>query len=236
LVTGGAGFIGISLVEALIDKGDEVTILDNFSSSNPSSTSPIRRHKLVKIVRGDCRSRQDLRQSLKEVETVFHLAANPEVRNVDPEVSFRDNVESTKGVLEALSRSSAEKIVFTSSSTVYGDAEVLPTPEDYRPLMPISVYGATKLISEVLVSDYSASFGFRSAVLRLANIVGPRSNHGVIPDFIRKLKRTPHTLKVLGDGSQSKSFLHIEDCVAASLSRRRRPSMGRPTTWARRTL
>jgi UDP-glucose 4-epimerase len=152
------------------------------------------------------------------VEVVFHLAANPEVRvgEVDPSVHFRENLLVTFNVLEAMGKSSAAKlIVFFSSSTVYGEPAVFPTCEDYGPLLPISVYGASKLGCEALICAYCYTFGVRGLVFRLANIVGGRSSHGVIIDFVRKLRENPRELEILGDGSQSKSYLHVKDCVDA---------------------
>jgi len=136
----------------------------------------------------------------------------------EPDVHFRQNVVATYNLLEALRRSEvAESLVFTSSSTVYGDASEIPTPEDYAPLVPISVYGASKLASEALIIAYAHTYGFRAVIYRLANIVGPRSRHGVIYDFIRKLKANPGELEILGDGTQAKSYLHVDDCIEAML-------------------
>jgi UDP-glucose 4-epimerase len=125
----------------------------------------------------------------------------------------QQNVFATFTLLETMKRSSARAIVFTSSSTVYGEPATIPTPEEYGPLFPISVYGASKLASEALISAYCKSFGMRGAIFRLANIVGDKSRHGVIPDFIAKLASNPSSLEVLGDGSQTKSYLHVKDCV-----------------------
>jgi UDP-glucose 4-epimerase len=150
---------------------------------------------------------------------VIHFAANPEVRldSTDSITSFRENVVATHSVLEALVHSPAKAFVFASSSTVYGDAKVFPTPEDYAPLLPVSVYGATKLAGEALVAAYSKTYGLNAGILRLANIVGPRGRIGIVPDFIRKLKTNPGRLQILGDGTQRKSYLHVDDCVEAVL-------------------
>jgi len=152
------------------------------------------------------------------VEVVFHLAANPEVRvaEVDPSVHFRENLLTTFNVLEALRKSeTARLIVFFSSSTVYGEPDSFPTREDYGPLLPISVYGASKLGCESLISAYCHTFGLKGLIFRLANVVGGRSTHGVIVDFIHKLQKNPRELEILGDGNQSKSYMHVEDCVDA---------------------
>ena len=133
------------------------------------------------------KNHQEVFDSIKGVEIVFHLAANPEVRLelCDPKTCFRENVYSTHVVLEAIRKSDVKTLAFISSSTVYGDAEMIPTPEDYPP-KPISVYGASKLASESLITAYAHTYGFKAVIYRLANIVGPRSKHGVIHDFLQK--------------------------------------------------
>jgi UDP-glucose 4-epimerase len=153
-------------------------------------------------------------------EIVFHLAANPEVRvgSISPEIHYRQNIEATFNLLEAVrNHGNIKTFIFTSSSTVYGEPSKMPTPEDYAPLKPISVYGASKLACEALVTSYAYTYGFRAAIFRLANIVGPRSRHGVIYDFIQKLKANPNELEILGDGTQTKSYLHVSDCIEAML-------------------
>jgi UDP-glucose 4-epimerase len=149
---------------------------------------------------------------------VFHLAANPEVRvgSVEPSVHFRENVLATFNLLEALRlRGWKGEFVFTSSSTVYGEAD-MPTLEN-AVLKPISVYGGSKLACEGLISAYACSYGFRALIFRLANVVGPRSEHGVIVDFVRKLRENPKELEILGDGSQRKSYVYVDDCVEVLL-------------------
>jgi len=161
--------------------------------------------------------RNDLKRATEKCEVIFHLAANPEVRlgSTAPEIHFEQNVVATYNLLESLSSEGLDLFVFTSSSTVYGDAKVIPTPEDYGPLKPISIYGASKLASEALVSSFAYTYGFQAVICRLANIIGPRSKHGVIYDFINKLKRNPRELEILGDGTQRKSYLHVDDFVSA---------------------
>ena len=151
---------------------------------------------------------------------MFHLAANPEVQanKASPEEHFRQNIEATYSLLEAVAeRGCVELLVFASTSTVYGEAAVLPTPEGYGPTKPISMYGASKLACEALISAYASMHGFKAVTYRLANVVGPRSNHGVIWDFVGKLRDSPGELEVLGDGTQSKSYLYIDDCVEGFL-------------------
>lgn len=212
LITGGAGFIGSHLAESLLEK-HEVTILDNLSTG---------RRELVpdgaKFLRGDLKDREFLTKNVKGFDAVFHLAANPDVAKgaKNRQLHINENVITTYNLLEAMKRNGIEEIIFTSTSTVYGvvDGKI---PEDYGPLKPISLYGASKLSSEAIISAYS-EFGIKSWIFRLANIIGERSDHGVIPDFIQKLERNPDELEVLGNGEQEKSYLYVEDCVDAILN------------------
>ena len=163
---------------------------------------------------------EDLKKALEDCEIVFHLAANPNVKigAFNTRIDYEQNILATYNLLEALRENDeCKNIVFTSTSTVYGEAEKMPTPEDYGPLKPISLYGASKLACEALISGYSHLFGFKSVICRLANIVGSRSGHGVICDFINKLRNNPKTLEVLGDGTQRKSYLYVKDCVEAMI-------------------
>ena len=221
LVTGGAGFIGSHIVDALMIDGAEVQVIDNLSNGTLKNIKRWLGHPSFKFIKGDLLNRNDVEAATEKCEAVFHLAANPEVRIgfSTPEIHFEQNVISTYRLLEALRRSgSSEILVFTSSSTVYGDASEIPTPEDYGPLKPISIYGASKLASEALISSFAQTYGFKAIICRLANIIGPRSRHGVIYDFIRKLKSNPQELEILGDGTQTKSYLYIDDCVSAMLT------------------
>ena len=214
LITGGAGFIGSHLAEKLLKLGYEVRVLDNLPSGSLENLSQIMDE--IEFVKGDCKNSRDVLDSIKDVEVIFHLAANPEVRLelCDPETCFRENVYATHVVLEAVRKSDVKVMAFTSSSTVYGDAKLIPTPEDYPP-EPISVYGSSKLASESLIMAYAHTYGFRAVIYRLANIVGPRSKHGVIYDFLQKLQRNPSELEILGDGTQRKSYLYVDDCINA---------------------
>lgn len=218
IVTGGAGFIGSHLVDALVGRGDEVLVIDNLASGDEANLS---RH----LDKGDVRFLEaDLlgdgwQERLKGADRVYHIAADPDVRGSvrTPEMMFSNNVVATERVLEAMREQGVPEIVFTSTSTVYGEAAVIPTPENYAPMVPISVYGASKLAGEALISAYCASFAMRAWVFRFANIIGERSNHGVIWDFVHKLRANPGELEILGDGRQSKSYLDVESCVGAML-------------------
>jgi len=221
LVTGGAGFIGSHMVDALMRGGAEVRVLDNLSNGTLKNIQRWLGESSFKFIKGDMLNRNDLERAVDECEVIFHLAANPEVRIGAslPEVHFEQNVMATYCLLESLRRSrSIDLLVFTSSSTVYGDASEIPTPEDYGPLKPISIYGASKLASEALIISYAYTYGFKAIICRLANIIGPRSKHGVIYDFIKKLKNNQEELEILGDGTQAKSYLYIDDFVSAVLA------------------
>ncbi|WP_297548202.1 NAD-dependent epimerase/dehydratase family protein [Thermococcus sp.] len=215
LVTGGAGFIGSHLVDKLMELGHSVRVLDDLSAGSLDNVRRWLEHERFEFIRGDMRNLEVVEKAVKDVEAVFHLAANPEVRigSQSPELLYETNVLITYNLLNAMRDSNVKYLVFTSSSTVYGDADVIPTPEDYGPLEPISVYGGAKLAAEALISGYAHTFGFRALIFRLANIIGERSNHGVIYDFINKLRKNPEELEILGDGTQRKSYLHVSDTV-----------------------
>ncbi len=218
VVTGGAGFIGSHLVDTLVAQGNEVLVVDSLCAGHREC---IARHidtGMARFVRADllCDGWQE---HIQGADRVFHLAADPDVRQsaIDPEPTMQNNIMATYRVLEAMRKYEVPEIVFTSTSTVYGEATVIPTLEDYSPLLPVSVYGASKLACEALITSYCYSFGMKAWIYRFANIVGERSGHGVITDFIRKLKENPAELEILGDGKQVKSYLEVHECVAAML-------------------
>lgn len=220
LVTGGAGFLGSHLVDVLMENGCVVTVFDNLSTGLRKNVVHWIGNSNFVFIEGDCLSRREIREAMRSCELVFHLAANPEVRlgAVDTKIDFEQNVLATYNVLEEIRESKTVKtVLFTSSSTVYGDAEVFPTPEGYGPLMPISLHGASKLACEALITAYCNTFDMRGVICRLANVIGSRSSHGVIWDFIRRLRKNPRRLEILGDGTQTKSYLSADDCVDAFL-------------------
>ena len=215
-MTGGAGFIGSHLVDRLMETGNQVRVMDNLASGSLGNLDRWMDHPVFEFIEGDLLDREAILDAVEGCSQVFHLAANPEVQanKAGPEEHFRQNIEATYSLLEAIAeRGGIELLVFASTSTVYGEATVLPTPEDYGPTKPISMYGASKLACEALISAYASMHGFKAVIYRLANVVGPRSNHGVVWDFVGKLRGSPGELEVLGDGTQSKSYLYIDDCV-----------------------
>jgi len=218
IVTGGAGFIGSHLVDALVGRGDEVLVIDNLASGDEANLKAHLEEERIRFLKADLLD-DGWQEQLKGADRIYHLAADPDVRGSvrTPAMMFANNVVATERVLEAMRAQDVPEIVFTSTSTVYGEASVIPTPETYAPMEPISIYGASKLAGEALISAYCASFAMRAWVFRFANIIGERSNHGVIWDFVHKLLANPGELEILGDGRQTKSYLDVQSCVAAML-------------------
>ena len=216
VVTGGAGFIGSHLVDYLVECGHEVVVIDSLTAGSLVNLQRHEKNRNVRIVKSDLMT-DGWQDACAGAERVYHLAADPDVRlsSINPDTQIRNNILVTYRVLEAMRAHRIQEIVFTSTSTVYGEARVIPTPEDYAPMEPISVYGASKLSCEALISAYCHSYGMRSWIYRFANIIGPRSGHGVITDFIRKLRENTGELQILGDGSQSKSYLEVGSCIEA---------------------
>ncbi len=219
LVTGGAGFIGSHVVDRLVKEKHEIVVLDDLSSGDEEfivshthrSEEKFQFHK-IDLLHGD------ITGFFEGVEEVWHLAANPEVRigAEDTRVHLEQNVIATYNVLEAMRAKGVRRLIFTSTSTVYGDADKLPTPEEY-PTIPISLYGASKLACEALIGAYCHTFDMRAWIYRFANVIGRRSSHGVIYDFINKIRSNSKELEILGDGNQTKSYIYVADCIEAIL-------------------
>lgn len=219
LVTGGAGFIGSHLVDRLVEMGCDVVVLDNLSNSSLEYLQDYIDRGLVEFVKGDVRDFETVESCVEGSSLVFHFAAQYDVRRSvsDPLYDFDVNVHGIINILEAMRKKEVLNIVFASSGgTLYGLAEAFPTPETYPP-QPISPYGASKAASEMYISAYCACYGLCGVSLRYANIIGPRSLHGVIFDFYQKLKNEPRSLQILGDGKQKKSYMDVSDCIDASL-------------------
>jgi UDP-glucose 4-epimerase len=217
-VTGGAGFIGSHLVDRLVARGG-VTVYDNLSSGRRDFLEQHFNRDDFRLIEADLLDFDTLKGAMGGHDVVFHLAANPDVRAgiTATGLDLRAGTMASYNVLEARRQNQVKQVVFASSSTVYGDAGITPVKEDYGPLEPISLYGASKLGSEGLISAFCHLCGMQGWIFRMANIVGSRLNHGVIFDFINKLKQNPGQLEILGDGRQQKPYLYIDDCLDGML-------------------
>jgi len=218
LITGGAGFIGSHITNKLIAKGSDVVVFDNLSSGDLKNLEHLKDNKKFSFINGDLLKVEEIDAALRKVSKVYHIAANPEVRlgETNTKTHFEQNIVASYNLLEAMRKNDVKNIIFTSTSAVYGDAKVIPTSEGY-PVMPISTYGASKLAVEGMISSFCHTFGMKGIVFRFANVIGRGSNHGVIIDFIKKLKNNPNELEILGDGTQTKSYIYIDDCIEGML-------------------
>jgi len=215
VVTGCAGFIGSHLTDALLAMGNHVVGVDNLSAGHREFMENAEGFQDFQFVQADLLN-DDLKGIFKGADAVMHMAANPDVRSgaKDKLSHYRQNIEVTYRVLEAMKEVGTKDILFPSTSTVYGEPTVIPTPEEYGPLVPISVYGATKLACEALICSYAHSFDMNGVIFRFANVVGTRSTHNVLHDFTNKLRADPKRLEILGsEPGTTKAYVHVEDCV-----------------------
>jgi UDP-glucose 4-epimerase len=219
LVTGGAGFIGSHLVDRLVHEGYEVKVIDNLSSGRIENIKHHTDAGKIELIIGDLKDPETALKAVEEVDVVFHFAANPEVRvsTTNPDVHFNENVVATFNLLEAMRKKNVKKLVFASSSSIYGEPDEIAV-EEKAPIRPVSVYGASKAACEALIHAYSKLYGVKAVVLRYANVIGPRLRHGVIWDFVNKLLRNPTELEILGDGKQVRSYIYINDAVEATIT------------------
>jgi len=219
LVTGCAGFIGSTLTDRLLADGHEVVGYDNFSTGQEGFLAQARECGHFRLVRGDVLNPQTLGEAMRGAEFVFHLAANADVRfgTAHPAKDLEQNTIATHNVLETMRQHGVRRIAFSSTGSVYGESPMIPTPEDAPFPIQTSLYAASKLAGEGLISAYCAGFGFQSYIFRLVSMLGERYTHGHVADFYRQLRAHPHVLTVLGDGRQRKSYLYVRDCVDAML-------------------
>jgi UDP-glucose 4-epimerase len=214
-VAGGAGFIGSHTVERLLSEPrlEQVTVYDNFSSGRREHLPAAERR--LAVIEGDLGDTAALTAALAGQDAVFHYASNPDIARAarEPEIDFTQGTCLTESLLEAMRRAGVRQILYASGSGVYGDAGDTLLEEDYAPLRPVSTYGASKLAGEALISAYCHMFEFRAWVFRFANVVGGRQTHGVGYDFLRRLREEPAVLRVLGDGTQTKPYIHISDLL-----------------------
>lgn len=219
LVTGGAGFIGSNLVDTLMEsKPEKLVAIDNLRTGKKEFLKEHIGKKSFTYLKKDIKNIKSFPD--ESFDWVFHLAANADIRGGanNTRVDLEENVIGTHTVLEFMRKQDIKKLVFASSSALYGETKVLPTPENVPDIKPISFYGASKIAAEHFISSYCSTYGMQSWMFRFANVVGKRSTHGVIPDFVKKLKNNPKELEILGDGNQTKSYFDVSDCVAGLIN------------------
>jgi UDP-glucose 4-epimerase len=218
-VTGGAGFIGSHLVSRLLkaEKTERVVVYDNFTSGHRSYLQVLTNDRRLSVVEADLKDAGRIREVMDGCDTIFHLAANPDIAKAitQPDIDFWEGTYLTQNVLEAMRQTGAARIFYASGSGVYGEEPAVDFSESYGPCIPISTYGASKLASESLIAAYCHMFDLVARVFRFANVVGPRQTHGVGYDFIRQLKSDSTALRILGDGTQKKSYVHVDDVLEA---------------------
>jgi UDP-glucose 4-epimerase len=220
LITGGAGFIGSNLADRLAADGIEVIVYDNLSTGRREFVRDLDEHPHARVVEGDVLDIEALTEAMAGCDTVFHLAANADLRHglKHPRRDLEQNTIATSNVLEAMRAANVSRIVFASTGSVYGEPEMFPTPEDCPFPVQTSLYAASKLAGEGLIAAYCHGYGFTGVVYRFVSILGERYTHGHIFDFVAALRRDPARLRVLGDGRQEKSYLYVGDCIEAILT------------------
>jgi len=221
LIVGGAGFIGSHFTDRLLasKRTRRVTLYDNFSSGQEWHYAEHRHDPRLEVVRRDVHDLAGLKSAMAGHDTVIHLASNPDIARAvtEPDIDFREGTELTQCVVEAMRQTGTRQILYASGSGVYGEIGEVEAREDHGPLVPISTYGASKLAGEALIASYCSMFAMRGRVFRFGNVVGRRQTHGIGFDFVRRLRQDPTKLRILGDGRQSKSYVHVSDVVSAVL-------------------
>lgn len=217
-IAGGAGFIGSHLARE-IGKSDDIKIIiyDNFTSGRMWHLDDLIERPNITVVKADIKDLDALTGAMKGADIVYHFASNPDIAKamVQPDIDFWEGTYLTSNVLEAMRKNGVMRILYASGSGIYGDTGFLEVAEDYTPMLPISTYGASKLACESLICSYCHMCELKASVFRFANVVGPRQTHGVGYDFVRRLLVAPCELSILGDGTQSKSYIHVEDVISA---------------------
>jgi UDP-glucose 4-epimerase len=220
-IVGGAGFIGSHFVDRLLGQSstEAVTVFDNFSSGRAWHLAPHADDDRLAVVEADVKELPALTKAMDGHDTVIHLASNPDIARAmtEPDIDFHEGTFLTHCVVEAMRNSSAERILYASGSGVYGELGEQEASEDHGPLIPVSTYGASKLAGEALIASYAAMFDISGCAFRFGNVVGPHQTHGVGFDFVRRLVNDPTHLRILGDGTQSKSYVHVDDVLDAVL-------------------
>ena len=221
-IVGGAGFIGSHFCGYFLNRPEtkKLTIFDNFTSGQEWHIAPYRKDPRFKVERGDVKELDLLTQTMAGHDLVVHLASNPDIAKsmTDPTIDFWEGTYLTHNVLEAMRQSGTKTILYASGSGVYGDTQDLELSENYGPMVPISTYGASKLAGEALIASYCHMFEMVGRCFRFGNVVGPRQTHGVGYDFVRNLVRNPKELRIMGDGTQSKSYIHVDDVISGVMT------------------
>lgn len=221
LLAGGAGFIGSHFTDRLLSNPqiEAVTLFDNFSSGREWHYAHHQHDRRLRVIRGDVKDLPALKAAMAGHDAVIHLASNPDIARAvtEPDIDFREGTYLTQNVAEAMRTTGARHLLYASGSGVYGDLGEFEAMEDFGPLLPVSTYGASKLAGEALINSYCAMFDLAACAFRFGNVVGPRQTHGVGFDFVRRLLSEPQRLRILGDGNQSKSYIHVTDVVNAVL-------------------
>lgn len=217
LVTGCAGFVGSSLVDRLLQSGHEVIGVDNYSTGKRRYVEQSTKHKNFLFYEGDLKQENYLNDKLENVDAIYHFSANADIRDgmKYPDKDLKENTQVTFNVLESMRLKNTKRIIFASSAAALGEPDVFPTPENCFIPAQTSLYGASKMACEGLISAYCQAYGFEGYSFRFVSLLGPRYPHGHVFDFVRKLRADPSRLKILGDGQQRKSYLHINDCINA---------------------
>jgi UDP-glucose 4-epimerase len=220
LITGGAGFIGSHLADRLLSDGHEVVVYDNFSTGRREFVEQLGDQSGASVVEGDMLDETRLRRSLAGCETVFHLQANADVRHglEHPRRDLEQNTVTTSILLEAMRDEGVDRIALASTGSIYGEPATFPTPEDAPFPTQTSLYGASKLAAEGMIGAYCHGYGFTGVTLRFVSVLGERYTHGHVYDFYRALQHDPERLRILGDGRQRKSYLHVGDCVSGIIT------------------
>ncbi len=218
-IAGGAGFIGSHFTDRLLaeQNTEGVTLFDNFSSGRQWHYAHHQDDPRLRVIHGDVKDLPALERNMAGHDVVIHLASNPDIARAatEPDIDFREGTYLTQQIVEAMRRTETPRLLYASGSGVYGDLGQHEAEEDHGPLVPVSTYGASKLAGEALIASYCAMFGLTACAFRFGNVVGPRQTHGVGFDFIRRLRVQPDRLRILGDGTQSKSYIHVEDVIEA---------------------
>lgn len=219
LVFGGAGFIGSHLCEQLIQEGASVTVFDNLQTGRTANLAKILKHRRFRFVEAEVRDRKKVKQTIPGHDVIFHFCDDSDIRSAaeHPDTYVEQNIMGLFYVLEAMRQNGIRTILFPSSTTVFGELANPPASESHGPMIPLNLYGGAKLAAEGLISGWAHTYDFQAVVFRFVGIIGGRMDHGVVHDFVHKLQKDPTQLEILGDGSQKRSFVLVDDCVEAML-------------------